>query len=409
MAAWIYLFLGMIWVSWASTAQAELQVTPSLSVFEQYYDNVLFAETDKVDDFATAVFPSLAFTDRVWDIGLSGNLGGGVTVFAENPNLSFFDGNANILLDADTVAGRIIRGLGFTVFGSVMATNDPFGFGGGLSGGLSGLSGGTGIGITPAGGQTRGLLGFLTSRNAFVTNTVGVRSSYDFSPRSEVTVGYSNNRYLFSDVSLFDVVTDTSDMKWRYDLTPRTTALSSYTFQRFSFDSGSQDNHFILAGIERQVLKDLNVSIEGGAFYLPSQNSFSPLARGSAEWYPTKTATVSLMFDRYIQSSQGLSDQLTTNDTASASVSYQLTSRAMLTLVGEYFKFKTIGAQAQSSAFELSGFVVGPSLMYSLTQTTTLFASYNRMTQSFGGNLDPSAGLNVDLNLASVGMTIEWP
>ena len=201
MAAWIHLSLGIwIWVSWASTAQAELNVTPSLSVFEQYYDNVFFAETDKVDDFATAVFPSVAFTDRVWDIGLSGNLGGGVTVFAENPNISFFDGNANIVLNADTLAGRFIRGLGFTVFESVTATNDSFGFGAGLGGGQSGLSGGrTGIGITTAGGQTRGLLGFLTIRDTFVTNAVGARSSNDYSPRSLVTSGYTNNRTLFTD------------------------------------------------------------------------------------------------------------------------------------------------------------------------------------------------------------------
>jgi len=166
---------GWLWmVGGAEVARAELRVTPSLTVSERYDNNIFYSSTAKVEDFATDIAPRVLIMSEGRAVDVSANLGAMWTQYAENPKLSYFSSQGGLVLKADTLTGRALRGLGLTVTENYYYTKDYPAF-------------------APLGGPNPIATGGIqTNRVTTFGNSAGATASYLLSPQAKVLAGYTN-------------------------------------------------------------------------------------------------------------------------------------------------------------------------------------------------------------------------
>lgn len=70
--------------AWSSNAAAELTLTPSLSVREEYNDNIELTRDNRIDDFITTINPSLGISLKTSILELSADYGLNFSIFAKN-------------------------------------------------------------------------------------------------------------------------------------------------------------------------------------------------------------------------------------------------------------------------------------------------------------------------------------
>ena len=259
---WIALSLiAWTWVLWESgVARAvEYHVTPSLTVSERYDDNIFLSKT-KIDDFLTDVTPNFLVTAKGEDLDLTGNLGATWTEYAKNSKLSYFSTKGGLVLNADTLTGRLLRGLGLKVTENWAYTKDHPTF----------------AGFTTPQEPASG--GIQAGRFTTFSNNAGVTVPYAISQRAQVIGRYTNSITSFSSNSgLFNTTGHVASGGWNYVIEPQTTFLSDYVYSKFSFSGGTEiETHAANVGFERRFLADLIVDAHVGGTYVPSIERLSP-------------------------------------------------------------------------------------------------------------------------------------
>lgn len=371
-------------VGGAGVVCAELRVTPSLTVSERYDNNILYSSTAKVEDFATDVAPRVLITSEGRAVDVTANLGAMWTQYAENPKLSYFSSQGGLILKADTLTGRVVRGLGLTVSENYYYTKDFPVFA--PLGGLNPIATG----------------GIQTSRVTTFGNVAGATASYVLSPRAKVLGGYTNSRVQFSGgtTTLVSSTTDAATGGTEYALTRSTTLLSNYLYQRFSFrGDGTAETHGVDVGARQQYREDLTVDGRVGGTYLPSSDRLEYTFNvGVTKKFPT--TEVSGRYLRSVTNTGGLASLVATQNVAQLLVAQRLTPTFTATLAGNYATTKTIG----SSTVDLKSYSVIPGLTYALTRWATLFASYSYFKQDAAGPV----GFSLNRTQVTVGLTVTW-
>lgn len=400
---------GVVWsgaclaaVMWimggAGGAQAELRFTPSLAVSERFEDNVRSSSTNKEADFATVVSPTVAFIARGREVDVSGSWGSQITRFmkATNSNLNRVNSLGGAVLDAGTVTGRVVRGLGLKVTEHYAYTQELPEF--------------TQFGQT----QEQASGGVQTGRTTTFINTFGVTAPYVLSERAQMTGSYTNSIRRFSSGSTLagsnsTLVSSTSHTLvggGSYAVTPQTALLSNYSFSRFSFGGGEiVETHALDAGFRRQFLADLLVDATVGGTYLPSLDRLTPnFNAGLTKKF--STTDVGARFTRSVFNSGGLAAQVSTREILTGSVTHRLTRAMTATVSGNYATTKSVGLRT----VDIASYNLVPAVHYSLTRWATLTASYmyfhqksERLTAS---NL---TGSEFARNTVTVGVTVTWP
>jgi hypothetical protein len=378
LAAWIWMAGG------AGVARGELRMTPSLTVSERYDNNIFYSQTKKIEDFVTDIAPKLTVTAEGREVDLSANLGAMWTQYAENPKLSYASSQGGLALKADTLTGRLLRGLGLRVTEYYTYTKDYPTFA--QLGGPNPLASG----------------GVQTNRVTTFVNVAGTTATYALSARSKVTGGYTNSLVRYSGVStLVDSTTDVWTGGWNYEVTPRTTLLSDYLYQRFSFSGGGiAETHGMGVGARQQFSEDFTVDGRVGGTYLPSSDRLTyNFNVGVTKKFPTTDVVGRYL--RVVTNSGGFAALLSTQEVAQLLVAHRLTPALTATLAGNYAITKSIG----SSTVDLTSYSVIPALSYALTRWVILFASYSYFKQDAVGLV----GFSVNRNQATIGVTATWP
>ncbi len=367
----------------------EFRVTPSLTIAERYDDNVLFSRS-KIDDFATDATPKVLVIARGEDLDLTANLGVTRTQYAKNPELSFFSTQGGLVLKADTLTGRFLRGLGLTVTDNYVYTKDHPTFAGFATP------------DDPASG------GIQTGRFTSFSNNAGVTVPYVISARAQVSGSYTNSYTTFSSNSgLFNTTGHALTGGWSYLIEPQTTFLSNYTYSKFSFSGGSGgsggssiDTHAASVGIRRQFLKDLIVDANMGGTYVPSSDRLSPSFNIGATQKFSAT-DVGLRLVRSVSSSGGLAAQVSEREILSAFITHRVTKAMTATLTGNYATATTQGTRT----VDITTYSISPGLTYDFTKWARLTASYSYYNQRSEG----AVGSGLLRNQVTVGLTITWP
>jgi hypothetical protein len=375
LAGWIWMACG------AGVARGELRMTPSLTVSERYDNNIFYSRT-KIEDFATDIAPKLSVTAEGREVDLSANLGAMWTQYAENPKLSYASSQGGLVLKADTLTGRLLRGLGLKVTEYYAYTKDYPAFA--QLGGPNPLASG----------------GAQTTRVTTFVNVAGATATYALSARSKVTGGYTNSLYRYSTL-LVDSTTDMWTGGWNYEVTPRTTLLSDYLYQRFSFSGdGIAETHAMGVGARQQFSEDFTVDGRVGGTYLPSSDRLTyNFNVGVTKKFPATDVVGRYL--RIVTNSGGFAALLSTQEVAQLSVAHRLTPALTATLAGNYATTKSIG----SSTVDLTSYSVIPALHYALTRWVFLFASYSYFKQDAVG----LGGFSLNRTQATVGVTATWP
>ncbi len=383
---WIRVLLaGWLWmVGGAEVARAELSVTPSLTVSERYDNNILYSQTAKVEDYATDIAPRVLITSKGREVDVSANLVAMWTQYSKNDKLSYFSSHGGLTLNADTLTGRMLRGLGLTVSGSYYYTKDYPVF-------------------APLGGPNPIATGGIqTNRVTTFGYVAGATASYVLSPRAKVLGGYTHSRTQFSGgtTSFTNTSTDAWTAGTEYALTPSTTLLSDYLYNRFSFrGAGTLETHGADVGARHQFGEDLTVDGRVGGTYLPSTERLTyNFNVGVIKKFPTTEVSGRIL--RVVTNTGGLAPLVSAQNIAQLLVTHRLTPAFTATLAGNYATTESLG----SSTVDLKSYSVIPGLTYALTRWATLFASYSYFKQDSTGPV----GFSVNRTQATVGITVTW-
>ena len=104
-------------------AEAALALTPSLSVSEQYTDNLLLSQTPKVGDLATFVSPRLSLEYAGRDVVWGGGYQGTAEYYRQRPDQNRYSQTATANLRVPRLT-HALRGLGLQLAGSFIRASE---------------------------------------------------------------------------------------------------------------------------------------------------------------------------------------------------------------------------------------------------------------------------------------------
>jgi len=363
----------------------EFRVTPSLRIVERYDNNINYSPSEKVDDFLTDIEPRVKIMSKGRAVDVLADLGVKWTQYAEHPKQSYFSTNGSLNLNANTLTGRMLRGLGLTVTESYFYTKDYPTF--------AELDG-----PNPISSE-----GIQTNRVTTFGNATSATASYVLSPRAKVLGGYTNARTQYSGgtTSLVSSTINTGTVGTEYSLTPRTTLLSDYFYSRFSFDGdGSQDTHAADVGARHQFGQDWSVDGRVGGTYLPSLDRLTyNFNVGTTKKFSAATE-VNARVLRAVSTSGGLAASLSYRHVAQLQVIHRLTPALTATLGGNYGTSESVG----SNTVDVKSYGVNAGINYVLTRWANLVASYSYFKQESTG----ATGFSVNRTQVTVGITMTW-
>lgn len=394
LASWLWLIGGGVDVAHGQVSEkpsgepevtlGEFRVTPSLKVTERYDNNIFYSQSGKVDDFLTDTDPRVKIISKGRAVDVAADLGVRWTQYAKNPKLSYFSSQGGLVLKADTLTGRALRGLGLTVTEHYYYTKDYPSF--------AELNG-----PNPIASE-----GIQTNRVTTFGNAAGATASYVLSPRAMVLGGYTNVRTQYSggSTSLVGSTIDLGNAGLEYSLTPTTTMLSDYFYSRFSFSGdGSQDTHAADVGARHQFSKDWSADARVGGTYLPSLDRLTyNFNVGTTQKFSATEVRARVL--RTVSTSGGLAAALSYRTTAQLQVSHRLTPTLTATLAGNYGMAETVG----SSTVDVKSYNGNAGINYVLTRWADLFASYSYFKQDSTG----TTGFSVNRTQVMVGITMTW-
>lgn len=266
-----------------SSKKRVLEFIPSLCVSERYDSNVTLTPTAQ-HDYVTHVAPRVLVKHDSEYVSGTFDASGFNETYARDSNLNFFGGAGALSLNFDKALKQLLPNASFGITEAARYTPLPPSF-------LNPVAGTSPSDpINPQDAFARGILAFRTKN--FVNNA-GANFSYVISPRTSMTLSYSNAivRYGDSDVNqnirgaLFDTTTHTGTISGFVSLTPSDTLNSRYTYSDSTFSSqttatsggtvtsginSSFQSHSPLVGWTRRVTSYLTSDIRGGVIIVNS-------------------------------------------------------------------------------------------------------------------------------------------
>ena len=236
-------------------AQATLSLDASLGVSEQYTDNLFFTFANKRDDFGTFVIPRVTLIFENKHVKLGGTYAATAQFYVNNDQANTVAHGLNFITDFPFL-NRISKRLQVRVNESLNITPAQPGFSGSGSrftgaGGVGGGAGTGGIGV--GGGGVGGIggiggLGGNSLNNQGIFNQRGTTSfqnrariliSYNFTPRWDGTVQYSNTYRTFTSSALQDSMNHTIRTGVSFRISDITSINGGYRLRLIDFSGGS--------------------------------------------------------------------------------------------------------------------------------------------------------------------------
>lgn len=416
-------------------AHSSLDLLTSLSVREQYSDNLFFSNTNKQDDYGTFISPilTLAYADK--NVVVAGSYIGTAQFYIKNGGADTYSQNAALFMDFPflnrqfkRLTLRFIEKIAFspslpaftfddatlTGVGGVLLSG--FGAGGvGGSGGQritqGGQVGAGGIGTTNFGSGGLGGVGggvsnqgVFTRRTSAFANVAGVVATYQWSPRLTNRLTYLNRIIKFTDNTNFvDGISNSIGFRVGYALTPRTTVNSNYGINITGFPgSGSSTlvSHSVTGGFTHILTQDISIFGNLGTGF---SNNAPGILRASGGIAKTSALTIySLRYTRFLGTGAGIGAGATLSQNVTAQITRQLSAKMLGFVRGGYGKNKALAA---TTVFDINTYQAGAGLSYPFYQWLRGDINYIYLNQRASG----IAGLTAEVNQVFVSLTVLGP
>lgn len=351
-------------LAWAQ----RITLSPSLTVSEEYDDNILLSATNRQSDFVTSVSPGLrlTITEYPWIVTAAASLRG-----------VYYAGRSDLNSSTDNRQGSLAVEFRPTASFSASLT-DTF---------VRSLDPGE---VDPTTGITVGR--FASSRN---TVTPGIR--YQLTPLTELRLQYS-----FSVLRSGSPLTQDSDthevgLGLRREFTPRTTGTFRYTFSRFEVErTPTRDAHLPRVGLEYAVSPTIRLSADAGPLQLERTDGSKEITVGGTVGYAQELqeGRLSLTYDRTAWVS-GAFAEVVTSQSLTAVVSFSATRAVTVALDGAVRASESTGG-----AEEFLVYTAGIRLDYRILRWLSLNGGYRYFSQD-----DRTGLVDVERSVVFIGLT----
>jgi hypothetical protein len=353
-------------------------VTPTLSIREEYNDNIFLNNGNRRDDFITAITPGVRafFQQPGYHVFIGYDLY--AEMYAKHDDLSNVGDRQNFLLDASYEWSSRLT----------LTLSDAF--------------------VRTYNTSQTSAQGIATGRAQVTTNTLAPGLAYILTPRDTVRLvaSYAITKVDQADESALNSSSKAYGLDTTLDrvLTPRLTGTIGYQVRRFDFEVAEDSTvQTLRIGASYQITPLLTASVTGGASIETTNGrgtDVGPAASVSlTQQFSFGAAT--LTYNRSVGTAGALG-QATDNQSIGASlVATSLLPGFSLTVAP---RFNT----AESSTVNVKTFTADLIASYHLTRDVSVFGSYTLLHQRASGSVGAGAG-DIDQNRLFVGLQIRYP
>lgn len=427
---------GLILVAAASPAwaQAGWYVTPSLSLTEEYDDNVFGQSSGRKSDFITRVTVGLSAGYRSVPFTLLGAYSVGAEVYADNSDLNGLANRQEGRLDLSYLPtpvltlrlnGSYARNETSTVTlqptGVVAAGGpQPSDTTPGTPAGATAASETASTGTPEAGALAPGAPAVDVGRRRTTVLAASPSASYAFTPRTSADLSYYYGRTRVSEAATGanvpadtaapdgstgttrrGALTDTAHeagLGLAYQLTAVDRGTVRYRFRRFESEEEAESttSHVVTLGLSGPLLtQQTHVSLEAGPRF--SDGDTGVEASGRLE-HRFQIVTVSLAYTRSQGIVAGLSGAQNT-DTGSVGLTYQPLREFQVMLSGSVIRAEE---EIETGSRDLMIYRAGLNLVYRLTDSMVARAAYSFSLQEEGSE-------TIRHHIVSIGLELAYP
>jgi len=369
---------------YAPPAQGPLAVTPSLTITEQFNDNVFLTHSNKSFDFITQFSPMVMLQAQQPGFQLLSSFSFTAEIYAKNTEL---DSAANQLSFLTALSYQATPGVALSLTDGLTYSRNS---------NLAAIS------------------GVSSGRERSWSNVFAPGATVQLTPRTtwRVSGGYTLERFGSGTNSqnsdLYRIGTG-----FGYTLTPRLTLTADYNFGYFDVEhQPTAFNHTLRFGGTYQLTPTLSVTATAG----PSLT----LSNGDTEVTPAATASIakqmswgsiSAFYDQAIGTNGGFGG-ITNNQSFGGSLAVTTLMRGLfIILTPRYSITKTTSATtgASKSNTDIDALTVSLSARYQIARYVGLVGSYQLFHQTGSGGGRTSNSLDVDQNLVTFGVQFGYP
>ena len=351
-------------LAWAQT----LTLSPSLTVSEEYNDNVLLTPTNRQGDFVTSVSPGLRLElrEHPWTVTAAGSLRG--EYYASQSELNSSTDNRQGSL---AVEFRPTPRLTASLTDTYVRSLDP--------------------------GEVDPETGIITGRFASTKNTVTPAVRYQLTPLTHLRFHYAFGS-LRSDSPLANE-SDTHELGLlvQHQFTPRTAGTLRYTASRFQAeDRPARDAHLPAVGFTHALSPTIRVSADAGPLFRERPDGSTETTPGGRLQYEQEFARgrFALAYDRSARVA-GVTGEVSTVQGLTAAVTFSATRDVTVAL-----ESGVRATESDDTTEDFRVYTAGIRLDYRILQWLSVNGGYRYYRQD-----DRAGPLDLDRNVVFLGLT----
>ncbi len=345
-----------------------ITLSPSLTVSEEYDDNILLSATDRQHDFVTSVSPGLRLTlnKYPWTVTAAASLR--AVYYARRSDLNSSTDNRQGSL---AIEFRPTPRFSASLTDTLVRSLDP--------------------------GEVDPTTGITVGRFASTRNTVRPAVSYQLTPLTQLQLHYAFSVFRSDSPLAEDSDTHEAGLFLQREFTPRTTGTFRYTFSRFEVEgTPARDAHLPRVGLAYALSPTIRLSADAGPLLLERADGSTEITAGGSANYAQEfqQGRLSLTYDRSagvagafgeVVTSQGLTGVLSLSATRAVTVALEGGVRA---------------SEAAGAAVDFLVYTAGIRLDYRILRWLSVNAGYRYLRQD-----DRAGPLDLERNVVFVGLT----
>lgn len=327
----VFVFLFVL----SGITHAAVIMNSSISVSQNYNDNIFFTKENTVDDLTTIVSPQLSLAHTGKNMNLAIGYRARALFYAENTAQNNLFHALSIDLDFP-ILNRQIRGVEVKIIEEMSFSPELPGF--------SFFEGKDQVAIArnnrlPQGGGQ----GVRLRKTDTFQNQAGISLSYDWTERLNAVAQYTNVITRFSDSQFKDrnAHLSTFGTSYRYPFSPRTSLTNSYRLAVTTGDALNRVIHIVNVELAHQISPTFSATAGIGSAYIKGKQSLQPIfSAGLNKFF--QNGEVSVVYKRSVSSGLGVIRGVTRRQRVLGNVGYNLTERTGIYLRGSYSSNKSI-------------------------------------------------------------------
>ncbi len=331
----------------SNSAQGAVIISTSLSLSEEYNDNLFFTETKQEADFATILSPALSIGYTSKNVVLTLGYQGSAELHPENPEADGYFQSLSIGLDLPGL-NQQIEGLEIRIIENMTLSPELPGFS------FSGSDDEESSRRADRGPQNTGQ-GVQLQRTDTFQNQAGLSLSYDWTALFNTRLAYTNTVTLFSESEFEDrnVNQTTFDGTYRFPFSSRTSWTGTYGANLTTGDEEDQFIHSVSLGVIHQMSRLVSTDGEVGISIVKDESVEPTLSAGYSKRF--QSGSLSVRYKNDVSAGLGVVESVTREESFTGSINRALGDRVSSFLQMGYSNNKSLsGNEVDSIALTAS-------------------------------------------------------